>query len=228
MKLRLKSSLLSLSMATLAPCWANATVLDFQDPSIEVLTENFDNTSHDYRTQTLTVDGFSFHSGFFDVIGPTVGPDGNRFMNPDNSDRGPRHYSPTIDMTRADGGLFDLLSIDFASGRQYSHAAFDSPWVLDVVVMGWSSTGFQEVHVTVNPGAFQTFDLGLHGITQAEWAVAGYTVVDDPREDQFTMGLPFDNVVANAVPEPGRWALMSFGLGLLGLATRRRNTQPKG
>ena len=58
-------------------------------------------------------------------------------------------------------------------------------------------------------GRYMTYDFGADRVTKVIFSSNGYS---------FEM----DNIAVSAVPEPGAWALMIAGFGLLGAALRRR------
>jgi hypothetical protein len=58
-------------------------------------------------------------------------------------------------------------------------------------------------------GRYMTYDFGAHRVTK---------VIFGSNGNSFEL----DNIAVSAVPEPGAWALMIAGFGLLGTALRRR------
>ena len=55
---------------------------------------------------------------------------------------------------------------------------------------------------------------------------SGIFSIDFQNAGGDNVGMLLDNVSVAAVPEPGSWALLAAGLGLMGLASRRRLSRP--
>ena len=110
-----------------------------------------------------------------------------------------------------DGSLFDLLSVDLA---EYSTVVPDSVTVQFVGYRwdgGTVSTSFTTDGIIDGTGPladFETFHFGPE--------FSGLTRVEIP-----TFGWSLDNLVV-AVPEPGAWALLLLGGGLLGVCWGKR------
>lgn len=109
----------------------------------------------------------------------------------------------------SDAGFLDLLEVRFSSGASSAVASFSTllgtvgstaypvgTWTAYSVVLPTATTGRFAFHYAV-ANALDASYIGIDTVTVATAAVT-------------------------AVPEPGTYALMAFGLGALGLAHRRR------
>jgi PEP-CTERM motif len=137
------------------------------------------------------------------------------------------NYGPSFFDTEQDGLSFNLLA---ASGyaisnlqvrlaantpNNYFDGGFFSPTVT-LSYLGGTVTqagGSSDVIISVGQSgtSYSTYDFGIRGIT-----AGGNNVYWGVNQVQF------DITSVSAVPEPGEWAMMLAGLGVVGAITRRR------
>lgn len=106
-------------------------------------------------------------------------------------------HSPRIEITRTDGGVFDLISIDMTLYMcEFGCDEYETIYV-------------NETPIVITEG-MQTFTLGLTGVSVV--AIYG-TIFDDDT------WWALDNVVV-AVPEPEIYLMLLIGLGLMTFTIR--------
>lgn len=126
-----------------------------------------------------------------------------------------RQLNGGVTFRRADGGLFDFLSIDL------------SDYFNSTVSTGAVFTFVDALGATTSSTVFTDNVKGLQTFVFDQKNLRAFTLRNPPS--QFVQ---FDNVVlssgtANAVPEPATWALMLMGFFGLGSALRgRRHSSP--
>lgn len=148
----------------------------------------------------------------------------------------------TPDMLSIDFGLINALPVTFTLTRDESDLAM---LPFNAIVRNYIGLGFESVQLTISGGLFSV--LGSAGGTFGSVATvtgsydiahvsfSGPEYVEATLGDWFLDGSQTDFVldIANAtgpvtltltavVPEPGSWAMMLAGLGLLGAAVRKR------
>ncbi len=176
------------------------------------VTVTFDEYAHTspvkLYTAPITSQGFTFTSdaavnglGIWGTIN-NADPDGATLLN---------WNSKSVTVTRTDGGLFSLTSLDMsdtyntAGLNKYLFTFFDGAKTTTETVTLDGVRGLQTL--TFNKDRLQSFSYAMLG----------------------SQGMQIDNVVlgdaatpVGGVPEPGAWALMILGFGGAGAALRRR------
>jgi hypothetical protein len=199
MIMRLIAAAAGLAAALAAPSAQAATVVDFS-PLIG---------SDPYYTQVA--DGYSegglvFNSstrGYLFSWGPTSG------FNPDPTGRALSVSGANMDLivTAANGGVFDLISLDLTGGFNGKGGVAPFTWT--------DATGAHSQNLAMDQVVgLQTFVFNLKGLTQ-------FTLKALPPKIFQVDNIVVDFPAASAVPEPSAWALMIAGFGLTGAALRR-------
>lgn len=202
MRLSIKLALAAATLPLCAP--AAATVLTFDDLAR-------DGTSYRYVDGPLHYGDYVFSSDYSNVGGFIV-PDRMSAVNADMGNATLAHrWDNVMYMSRADGELFDLTSIDIADFYNTGNA-FLNQLVLEY---GDGSTESTNVFSDGSPG-LQTVTLNAKGIRR-------FLLTTAPRS-----WWQFDNIVVDKsvpqapLPEPASWALMIAGFGLAGARLRTR------
>ncbi|BBO21715.1 MAG: hypothetical protein AMXMBFR31_28240 [Candidatus Desulfobacillus denitrificans] len=134
----------------------------------------------------------------------------------------------TYGFTPTQVGLFNRLYTNFYAS---SHTSNQNAAAFQIAV--WEITYDGNGSLNVNAG---NFDLGTGGDATARSTAAGwlaglgalptgawsFTVLDSKTPVTGGQAATQDLLVAMPVPEPGTWALLMAGLGLMGLVSRRR------
>ena len=176
----------------------------------------------DYTTEPNAFDdgGLHFEGGQFYFIPPALvslpTPQASIFME--------TALEPVV-ISRAGGGVFDLLSIMLGLGEYNSAAALDRVTVTGTRTGACGGACTVSADLQVGYG-FTTFDLtGFTGLSSVSFGVQqtpgqGGQYADD------TGYLAFDNVryavAGAAVPEPAGWSMLILGFAGLGALLRRR------
>lgn len=202
----------ALALASWLPTAANAApvTLDFNDlatTDLDVLVGN-SYTRNGFVLSTDSTFGFIvIGPGLIDSYAGSAG-----LLAWGGTGNGGAEAPGTLQLQRADGGVFDFNGLSLGAGSAYVPA--------DVTFKGFDALGRLVNSITV-PGAsigvgqFNAidFDDRFLGVSRVSWQQSGVAwqahQVDDVRLDQVT-----------AVPEPGSLGL--FGVGLLTLCARRR------
>lgn len=185
---------------------ASATVINFDTYFPET------NPESDIKGigEVITVDGFQFDPGLTgQYIQWSIGTPQN--ADPKGHTLSHNYAGTTTTMTKVGGGLFDLLSIDFAD-------IYNEDFGGDVKV-GWDS-GSSTLTLAQISG-LQTFALNLTGISY-------FTIT--PISTQF-LWIQFDNIVTDEagpspVPVPGALPLLAsamIGFGVIACRKRKVN-----
>ncbi|OEZ56915.1 FxDxF family PEP-CTERM protein [Duganella sp. HH105] len=90
-------------------------------------------------------------------------------------------------------------------------------------------TEVYEVSVGGNVLSVETVGYGAGWMAKSlTFTAAGATMLRFAGQTQYDATAFIDNVAVNAVPEPGTYAMLAAGLGLLGLVARRRRAHRAG
>jgi hypothetical protein len=181
---------------------ANATTVTFGTNDGTV-----DNVYH--LGPTYTEQGYKFSSALNDLV-----TWGNGWPeDPDTTDSVALigyHPLDAITLTRADGGIFDLTSIDFRGYRGATNLGsgqLDLSWTF---ADGTSGSG----SIFVQLASWTTDLLSLKGLKSFTW-----------QPDAFDLNWTWaDNVVVSATPIPPALPLFASALAGLGLLARRRKS----
>ncbi len=119
---------------------------------------------------------------------------------------GSAQYTNSFEVTRLDGGVFDLISLDVA--------AFNNSQRFFAVYGYQADGGVVRKYVPLLDDSYNTLETLTFGddfknLTSVSFSAYGQQI------DNVTFGIA-------AVPEPETYALMLAGLGLVGFAARRR------
>ena len=130
-----------------------------------------------------------------------------------------QYASQTSTLTRSDGGLFSVSSIDAAKYFDYGTYGSTADLLLSYVFA--DGTRASETRTINTVGRYPVNTLQLNTGPLRSFSFLPTTGSSG--------SLQFDNIVVNgvsAVPEPASWAMMMLGLGVLGAGARyrRRNT----
>lgn len=174
---------------------AQAAVITFDEvPSSEV--DDF---------AELEIGGLRFANKFRFYIYPDVDSDGPR-PNARNGTAALMYSNVPMTIERAGGGVFTLKSLDLGTSYFAPKEAVLT-WTL-ILADGSSETGSWDL-----TDSFQTFtvDRAIRGMTLNQLGSFFYAAVDNVTYE-----------IADPIPEPTSWALMTAGFGLTGAALRRR------
>ena len=88
----------------------------------------------------------------------------------------------------------------------------------------WSQLDANDYTVSGNNTSPYSTSLNSAGNFGNVWLIGAARTNPDSRGDGFKLGAITVNTLNSAVPEPGTWAMMLLGFGMLGAVLRRRNT----
>jgi hypothetical protein len=196
----MKKAILALAIGAVAQCCviqASATVVGFE-PLASV--DGNDAVGNTYVEQGFKFEDLTAGFGFATWGSASTFYTGSTALA-NNDDSG------ITQLTRADGGSFNLGSIDLA----VLYPGITGDGAVSVTFTGAradQSTVSQTV--VVNDGLVQTFSF------------AGFTNLSSVTWSNEAMYHQFDNLNVTAVPEPGSVAMFLAGIGVLGALGRRR------
>jgi hypothetical protein len=201
---------------------ANAAIIDFETATTSSVGGS-DNGNPYFEDGFELVAGtgslFAFEDGWQDYRGSSNGTVVGGVYN------GVVGASATLQITRTDGALFDLLSIDLAelfNDGDFAESAGSTVYVFT----GWKTGPDAVNHIDLDGisdglggvGDFQTFNFGH------DWTgLSGFSFsAHNPLDTLYGSYAAFDNMALeiSSVPEPSIIAL--FGLGLVGVGFARR------
>ena len=163
-----------------------------------------------YSSPLVSTQGYQFA-----MVGPTP-ETWVQYLSPPTTEHGEKGLqymiAPTL-MTAVDGSLFDVTSLDAATGDQWYSGD------TSMVLTGTRSNG-SHIEATLGIGlAFRTFALvGFTNLVSLQFS-----------KPLFSGHLGIDNIAVgpSAVPEPATWAMMIIGFGMIGGGARYRQRGAK-
>jgi hypothetical protein len=184
--------------------------------SLGAQTLFFDDFNDESPGLNRTPTGWTVTNGTVDIIGS--GPNGTLFdALPGNG------YYIDLDGSTMVAGRLSSTALSFAAGTTYelSFDLADPSGGTNTMIYGIDFAPASAVDVLLpamtTSSQFTRFSL----LFATPVATSGRVVFDQPGGDNF--GLLLDDVrVAVAIPEPGTYALLLAGLGLMGFVVRRR------
>jgi hypothetical protein len=202
----------SVAAAVLSAATAHAAVIDFDAASVSNLL-HADNTllglADVYYGTSYTEDGFVLTSSFglSSAHALFVADDDNSLIRPaaDSYAMGSTARATTT-LTAANHSAFSITSIDLSKQILLGGS---------VTFYGVKADNSATVHQTFNyNGSWNTytFDSTFTGLSSLSW-----------KQGAVLAGkVQWDNINVSAVPEPSTYAMLMAGLGLVGLARRRK------
>lgn len=188
----------SIAAALLCASAAQATIIDF-DAATVTSELSFSNFYLGYAGKNYTEEGYTFSStGLFGnrVVAPSITYNNNSYS------LGETLFGTTT-LTSA-SGLFNISSLDLLRLPNIVNTT-----VTFTGIKGDASVVTQNFTFTGNGWGTLNFDPSFTSLASLKWS-QGLTVY------------VVDNLNVSAVPEPETYAMMMAGLGLVGLAARRR------
>ncbi len=186
-------------------------------PAHSAVVVGFGELAHDTETWGILNVASPYVSGglLFKSEGGFLAYDGGRDYNADPV--GTTLAGAIITVKRADGGLFDLASLQLAGAWNSSYDVGPIAFTFTDGAGVTSSSTF-----TLNRGlGLRTFTANRLGI--ASFTIDGSNVHGGPIEGAVQIdNVTYTPLAVTAVPEPAAWAMMIGGFGLIGISLRRR------
>jgi MYXO-CTERM domain-containing protein len=208
------------AVALLSAVTAQAAVIDFDETSVGQLTHaNLPfplSLANVYHGQGYTEDGFQLSSSLGSTFLHTLFvPDQNNVIYRPAADSYAMaaSVSATTTLTAQDHSAFSITSIDLVK-LLASNVALNG------------SVTFYGTKADATPGVSQTFNYNGNWTTfQFDASFNNLSALTWQQGGLFGAKYEFDNINVSAVPEAGTWAMLMAGLGVLGLARRRRQQE---
>jgi hypothetical protein len=197
---KLSSMLACAAFALGAATSAGATTIDLEALGASTITNGRENLI------TSSIDGYAFNSGVAVVnllslsYSTSPAPVSGQYA-------ALNAMGNTASLSRLDGGVFSLASVDFGSAFGYNGApleTFNVTGYLHGKLVAHASAS------TIN-GAWNTLATNFSFIDSVTFSLGGVST-------KFVL----DNISVAVVPEPETYAMLLVGLGLIGCAARRR------
>jgi PEP-CTERM motif len=215
------SHLVMSSLIAIAPCIANASVVDFENVAAYA-SGNFSSGGFDF-----SLNGLASAVVKQQYCGPSCPLNGSNYALAPYGD-----YNGTpssLSMTKTGGGTFSFYGFDGSASFNFnqwgSGSAHYIPNQIDVV--GVQSNGnhiAQSFLINKNSNAADTLSFTSYTANNSFNDLVSLSFSSSGSSQALYNGFSVDNIQVAPVPEPETYALM--GLGLLGLlATRRRKVK---
>jgi len=174
-----------------------------------VFSDNFDANAGELNAVPA---GWTVTGGTVDIIGSGTNwdyiPGSGKFIDLDGSTNQPGLLARSFNTI---AGMTYTATFDLAGNHVVGYPDNDTV----AVSFGTASQSYS--NFAKNQG-WTTFTLNFTAAT------TGSTVLSFKNSGSDNVGLLLDNVNVAAVPEPGEWAMMLAGLGIVGFMARRRRT----